>query len=199
MNSLPNKSTPPWQIERAGKLHRACLRIEAARARGEKICKYVLRTARRYNGRPFKCDPARRMRLCTSSLWRLYRKWRRSGKVASALILKYCKRPPYVPRLFMLRFVDFCASHRIRSMNGAWQEFSKLKKNVPQAKSISYGQVRYFFSGEAFQSLQLPMKEREAADARLTTVLWEIKADITNRLPERPPRRRVKHETDFQI
>ena len=98
----------------------------------------------------------------------------------------------------MIRFVEFCAANRLPSVKVAWQKFSTFWPNKA-ARGITYGQVTYHFPAASFYLMQSHLKAIETAQVRLDEVRFAALADITNRLRERPPRRRVKRETDFQI
>ena len=78
------------------------------------------------------------------------------------------------------------------------QPFSRRWGNKA-AREISYQQIIYHFYSADFYLMQAQLKAIEKAQAKLDQVKFAARADITNRLPERPPRRRVKRETDFQI
>ena len=195
-NILPESK--PWQRERAKKIHRACLCVQSAETRGEKIFRAIQRTARRYNGRKLKSDPSRRLRLCPGTLRRWWDIWKRNGQMPAALYLKFRARPPYVPRPLLIRFVEFCATNRLPSVKAAWQKFSKLNRNKA-ALEITYSQVAWHFRATSFYLMQRQLKTIAATQAALDETKFAAMADITNRLPERPPRRRVKRGTDFQV
>ena len=190
---------PAWQAERANKLHRACHRIQNAIAGGEKITRVLRRVSRSYHRRALKSDPARRLQLTPPTLRRHFKSWNRNGQTPAALILKYRARPPYIPRPLLIRFEEFCASNRLPSVKVAWQKFSARKQNARQGQGISYGQVCYSFSAADFYLMQKQLKVIEAAQTKLDQLRFKAIADIVDRLPERPPRRRGKRELGFQI
>jgi hypothetical protein len=194
-----SKQIPTWQAERANKLHRACRRIQSAVAGGKKITKALRQVSRSYHRRALKSDPARRLQLTPPTLRRHFKMWNSSGQTPAALILKYRARPPYIPRPLLIRFVEFCAGNRLPSVKVAWQKYSTRKQNVRQGQGISYGQVCYSFSAADFYRIQKQLKAIETARAKLDQLRLKAIADITERLPERPPRRRVKKESNFQI
>ena len=193
-----SKSIPAWQRERAKKIHRACLCIQNAVARGEKISRYIRRTSRRYNGRKLKSYPLHQLMLCPGTLRRWWDIWKRNGRVPAALYLKFRARPPYVPRPLLMRFVEFCASNRLPSVKAAWRKFSALNRNHA-AREISYSMVCYHFSADVFYLMQKLLKLTETAQTTLDQVKLAAVTNIAARLPERPPRRRARRETDFQI
>jgi hypothetical protein len=190
---------PAWQTERANKLHRACRRIQNALAGGETLTKALRRVSRSYHHRALKSDPARRLQLTPPTLRRHFKQWNQYGRSPAALILKYRARLPYIPRPLLIRFVEFCAANRLPSVKVAWEKFSMRKQNAKQTRGISYGQICYSFSAAVFYLMQKQLKAIEAARARLDQLRFKAIADITERLPERPPRRRMKKESNYQI
>ena len=80
----------------------------------------------------------------------------------------------------------------------AWQKFSRIRGNFT-AKRISYGQVCYSFRAAEFYLMQSELKAIETAQARLNKIKFKVITDITNRLPVRAPRRRVRREITFEI
>ena len=155
--------------------------------------------SRGYHRRALKSDPARRLRLTPPTLRRHFKSWNRNGQTPAALILKYRARPPYIPRPLLIRFVEFCAGKRLPSVKVAWQKFSARKQNARQGQGISYGQACYSFSAADFYLMQKQLKVIEAAQTKLAQLRFIAIADITERLPERPPRRRGKRELEFQV
>jgi hypothetical protein len=173
-NLLSSCSIPVWQLERSRKIHRACLCIQAALTRGEKITKALRRVSRRYHQRTLKSDPTRRIQLSAQT------------------------RPPYIPRPLMIRFVEFCAGNRLASVRAAWQTFSTRGQNA-RAKEFSVAQVCYCFSAAGFYLMQSKLKIIETAQAEVTQIKFNAIADITDRLRERPPRRRRNLADAFEI
>jgi hypothetical protein len=197
-NLLSSSSIPVWQLERSRKIHRACLCIQAALTRGEKITKALRRVSRRYHQRTLKSDPTRRIQLSAQKLRRHLEAWNKNGKVPAAFVLKYRSRPPYIPRPLMIRFVEFCAGNRLASVRAAWQTFSTRGQNA-RAKEFFVAQVCYCFSAAGFYLMQSKLKIIETAQAEVTQIKFNAIADITDRLRERPPRRRRNLADAFEI
>ena len=150
MNLLhSSKSIPAWQMERANKLQRACLRVQAALARGEKITTALRKTSRYYHRRVLKSDSARRIQLSPPTLRRHFEAWKNNEQTTAAFVLKYRARRPYVSRPLLVRFVEFCAANRLASVREAWQNFSIRKQNA-RAREITYGQICYHFPSADF-------------------------------------------------
>lgn len=199
MKTLPaSNSIPAWQIERAAKLQRACLCIKGAIQRGEKIRKAIRRTSRRYHGRPFKAGLKHRMALTPATLRRLYDAWQQAGEKPSAFRLGYSARPPYLPRKLMLRFAAYCAANRLPSVRVAWLKFSSRPQNG-RAQEFTYGQVTYSFTAANFYRMQEQLRLIEQAQAELDRIRLLAGAEITDRLPLNPPRRRIEPGNGFQI
>ena len=203
--SIQIKKQIPWQTERANKLNRACQCVKAAILRGENISKAIRCVARSYDGRMFKSDPARRLALSAATLRRLWDMWKRGGEVPAAFKLHYRARRPFIPAPLLVRFVEFCASNHLASMKTAWDKFSARGgsfgrgQHASKPLTISYGQVCYHFRAADFYLMQGEQKTIQSAQTRLAQLRLKVIADVRHRLPDRPPRRRVKPETDFQI
>jgi hypothetical protein len=200
-----SKSIPAWQMEQARKIHRACLCVQAAAARGEKISKYIRRTARRYNGRKLKSDSERLLQLSAQTLRRHFGVWKRGGQVAAALLPRYTPRRSVFTAPILIRFVNFITSRPQPSMQEAWREFAKRGGNFGPGRragkplKITYGQLQYSFPAAKFYLLRAQEKAMETAQANADALQQKFIAEICERFPARPPRRRVKRETDFQI
>lgn len=190
--------TSQWQSERSQRLLRACLSIKAAIQRGEQIGRVIHRIARRHNEKRFKSDSSRNLALSAKTMRRLWDDWKRCGESPGAFKLRYHLRTPCIPRPLLIRFVVFCATHRLPSVREAWQRFSKIKVNARQADGISYGQVCYSFTAADFYRMQAELRTIERARAALNGIRLKAIANATARLPIRTPRRRVMCSTTSQ-
>jgi|GEM_PF-5850232 hypothetical protein len=200
MKSLSaSKSFTPWQIDRKRMLLNVFTRIDGAILRGDKICKAIRRASHYYHGRKYKADPRRRIQLAPGTIRHLWDVWNHSGRNPAVFKLKYRSRPPYVPRNLMLRFAGWCAQHRLSSVRVAWKKFSVLKRNGRQTRGISYQMVCYHFRTADFYLMQLKLKISETALDELAGIKSRVIADITNRLPERAPRRRMERGNNWEI
>ncbi|MEI7534124.1 MAG: hypothetical protein WCK57_07105 [Verrucomicrobiae bacterium] len=196
---LAFKKIPTWQIERAGKIHRACRRMRNALARGEKITKATRRASHYYNRRILNSSPSRRLLLTPQTLRRLFQVWKTGGESPSALIIKYHVRRPAIPAPLLIRFVNFCASNRLPSVKDAWQQFSAARRNARQTRGISYGQVCYSFPAADFYQMQAHLKAGEKSLGKLDQIRFKVISDITNHLPPRTPGRLTKAGANFEI
>jgi hypothetical protein len=80
---------PAWQREHQQTVLRICILIAARLQKGESISRCVRRYSKRWNGKPFECDPSRKFQLSQETIRRAFWKWRRGGEVASAVALQY--------------------------------------------------------------------------------------------------------------
>jgi len=200
-----SNDTSAWQAERAALLHRACKSVQARINRGQKISKAIRCVAKRLKLRQFRSDPKRRLALTEKTLRRHFKTWQRGGEVPAAFKLNYHSRRPSVPATLLVRFAEFCACQKLASLKSAWNKFCQRGGSFGRGRhagkplKVSYGQLRYNFPAADFYLLQGELKAIQALQTKLAQLRLEIVADIRRRLPDRPPRRRVKRETDFQI
>jgi len=194
-----------WQAERAALLHRACNSIQMRINHGERNRKAFRRVAKYLTGRAFKCDPNRRLVLAESTLRSHFRKWKRGGEVPAAFKLNYYVRRPSIPAPVFVRFAEFCASQPLPSVKAAWEKFCRRGGSFGRGQhagkrlKISYNQLRYNFPAADFYLMQTEIRARAESEIKQAQLLSKIIAEIRERLPDRPLRRRVKRETDFQI
>jgi hypothetical protein len=202
---LASKSIPAWQIERAKKLHRACVSVQTRLAHGERKRKAFRRVAKYHNGRAFKCDPKRRLSLSEQTLRRTFARWKLDGEVLSAFWIQYKHRPSALTAPVLIRFIEFSARQQFPSMKSAWEKFSTRGGNFGCGRrsykpvKFSYGMARYYFPAAKFSKLQEQLEKIDQAQNTLAWLRLEFQAEIITLLPERAPRRRVKKESDFQI
>jgi hypothetical protein len=186
-------------------LHRACNSVQTRLNRGERKRKAFRRVAKYHNGRAFKCDPRRRLSLSEGTLRRLFAKWKRVGEVPSAFWIQYKPRRSTITAPVLIRFIDFSARQQFPSMKSAWEKFSARGGNFGCGRrsnkpvKISYGMARYYFPAAKFHKLQEQLEKIDQAQDTLAWLRLDFQAEIITLLPERPPRRRVKKESDFQI
>lgn len=139
----------------------------------------------------------RRCRLSTPSLWRLFRVWKRGGQTPEAL-----RRRPNkglvssLPAPMLCRFVQFCATLRRPSLKAALADFMKRGgvfgsgRRGKKRLRITYGMVQFYFSGANFRQLQSAQEAIEAARRELAALRLRFEAEIRQRLPDVPRRRR---------
>lgn len=120
---------PPWQVERARILQKACQRIKGRTDRGQELLRNVRIVARSLDGRAFKTDPARRLKLTAKTLLRLFYAWRANGGTAAVFRFRYTCRHSLFTNLVMARFADFLMTHPQRSFQSNWNIFSSRRSN----------------------------------------------------------------------
>ena len=78
-----------WQRERLRLQLRHCRAIERGIARGRSVAWLCHRMASHWRGRFYRSTPSRPVRLSAETIRRAYYRWRRAGRNASALVLRY--------------------------------------------------------------------------------------------------------------
>ena len=137
--SIFPKTIPDWQTERAAKLQRACLSVQGAVGRGEKISRAIRRVSRRYHRRNYKRDRSRRLALAPGTLRRLWDKWKIGGEVPAAFKLHYYSRPPFIPRPLLIRFCEFCATRRLPWSRKRGKSFRESGATSPRSAFLRAG------------------------------------------------------------
>src|ERR1039458_8584455 len=205
MSSLQNKNQIPWHRELANKLQSACKSVQTRISRGERKQKAFRRVAKYHDGRSFKGDPKRHLSLSEGTLRHLFAKWKRGGEVPSAFRFRYQPRRSAITAPVLIRFIDYSARQQFPSMKSAWQKFSTRGGNYGCGRrsnkplKITYGMARYFFPAAKYSQLQEQLEKIDQAQDTLAGRRLDFQAEIITLLSARPPRRRVKKESDFQI
>ena len=200
-----SKSIPAWHRERAERLHRICNSITSCSSRGERKRKIIQWFVWRYKSRFYKCEPSRPLNFTRSTIERALRIWKRGGQVAAALLPQYKPRRSVFTAPMLIRFVNYISSQPQPTMKAAWKGFTARGGNFGCGRragrplKITCGQLRYNFPAGTFREIRAQHKAIETAQARLDGTRFKAIADITNLFPARPPRYRMKRETDFQI
>jgi hypothetical protein len=200
-----SKSIPAWHRERALRLHRICTSIITRAERGEKKRKLVQWFVWYWKGRSYKCDPRRQLEFSTSTIQRALTIWNRGGQVAAALLPRYTPRRSVFTAPILIRFVNFITARPQPSMKAAWQKFAARGGNFGCGRrsgkplKITYGQLHYNFPAAVFREIRAQHRAIETAQSKLDEARFKAIADIVARFPARPPRRRVKRETNFEI
>lgn len=198
-------SSSDWQREREQILHRACQGVQMRIVHGEKSRAAFRSIARSRNGRPFRCDSNRRLALAESTFRAHYRKWKRGGEVPAAFRLHYRPRHSVFTAPMLIRFVNFFVNHPHSSMREAWEKFARRGGNAGigwragKPLKISYSRVRYNFPAANFHQVRAHQEVIKTAEKNVAVLQQKLVAEIAVRFPERPPRLRVRRETDFQI
>lgn len=186
-------------------LHRACRSVQMRINHGERSQKSFRRVAKYYDGRSFKCNPKRHLSLSEQTLRRAFARWKHGGELPAAFRIDYQPRRPAITAPVLVRFTNYCASQQLPSVKSAWQKFSARGgsfgrgQHASKPLKISYGQLRYHFPAADFYLMQGELKAIQAAQTKLAQLRLKVMADIRRRLPDRPPRRRVKKELHWEI
>ncbi len=111
-----SRISPPWQLERERRLLRLCRCIAARVARGQTISRSAKKLSRKWNARPYKSDPKRKISLAPSYLATIYRNWKRDG-CGESFRLNY-KGPTArkVPVEFILEVARRAQAHGVYSL-----------------------------------------------------------------------------------
>jgi hypothetical protein len=183
------------------KLQRACLRIKAATASGKPIQKTIRRVAHSLNGRPFRCDPTRKLALSPMTLRRLWDAWRRGGEVPAVFRLNYGTPTRRVSATVLVRFVNFAMAHdELSTFAAAWRAFCRRKGNAGPGlfrgnplvlgyDTLQRNLPRGFFAGVRRNRKAIRTAQRELSRARISALAY-----IITRVPAKLPK-----PTDFQI
>ncbi len=199
MKTPSNKKSGGWQAERELILHRLCERMATAQAANQPMCRLVHRMARRWSGRPFKADPARKLALSYVSLWRFYRAWKLGGRLPSALRLKF-NSPPQVSALAMISLLEYCTTHRAASLRGAWAAWLATPRGRRWSGKVSYASVVRYFPVETFKALQGHQQAVSTAENALADLRLNMIGTLREQLPDQPtPRGHQRRAGHWQI
>jgi len=202
---LPVISSRDWQREREKRLHQICSRIKARLANGQSLNKACRVFSRRWSGKPFKSDPSRRYALNVSSVYRHYRAWLRAGELPSAFRLKFFPTSRRIPATVLVRFVELCAKQEFPSFRAAHQAFCRRGGNSGPGRcnghrlKLGYHSLYWNLPKSCFAEFKHCWKTIRQAQRKIAELRFGLIAEIRARVPDRPPRRRVKREVDFQI
>lgn len=190
---LQHKSVVTWKGERENILQSICKSIARQVSHGEKVRPLIHRAASRWNGKPFRCDPKRKLVLSAARLLNLYYHWKRSAELPSAFRFRYVGTAPTVPAAVLCRFIEFCAAMRWPSMKAAWTAFARRKGSFRngQRKSrvrFTYQQALRYFPASKFRALQTQLVARANAEIELGRLRLQYCFKIRECHPDRPRR-----------
>jgi hypothetical protein len=155
-------------MERASRLHRCFLRVQARIARGSPIQKTIQRSARSLRGRAYRCDPTRKLAVSYGTFRRSFDLWNRHGRTPAALALHFKSRRRMVSRSALIRFFKFCANGSHRSLTEAWLKFFVRGRQSPR---ISYFVIRRYFPATLFYQVQNERRAIRTATNNLALLL----------------------------
>jgi hypothetical protein len=134
-------SSAPWQRERVQRLARICRCLDRGCAAGKPLRKMLVRFAWKWNGRRYKGEPARRMRLAKATLRYLYRRWKASGGNPAALALNY-RAPVKLRKGHVLDFARVCVNSDVRSFAGCLGSGEGLRRVQRSVNGVLTGTWR---------------------------------------------------------
>lgn len=113
--------------ERAAKLARGFRAIDKARPNGRTMHKAFVHMAWRWNGKPYACDPSRRMHCAEGTLRCLYyTRWLAGGRTAAALIRRWSPGKQKLSPALVIEFVKLCLEPGVASLSAAYRISSRL-------------------------------------------------------------------------
>jgi hypothetical protein len=208
-----SQALPPagWRGEREARLQAICNGIAAHHAKGESLSRACAHFARLWNGKPFRCDPSRRWKLGTSTLLRLYGRWRRQGELPAAFRLGYVN-PPKVEPALLVRFIQLAAQPSCRSLRDAFEILRRRWQRgggVPgtpgrrwgrhrRPPAVSYATLARHFPRRRFDQLAALAALAEAAKKERARLLLAFVAEA-EALPRPPKRAWRRRREDFAI
>jgi hypothetical protein len=198
-------NSPPWQRERAAILQRACRSLKGRHDRGETLERAGKVVAGRYDGKHFKCDPARNLRLNHKTLRRVFRVWIRRGESRDIFQLNFIHgRQSVFTSPILTRFVQFIIDRPQPSLAVAWKKFRERGGSFGAGRrggkplKPTYYQIRWALPTSLFYQIRAEQNAIATAQSRLEKIQTEADTAIRAKYPERP-RKRVRRQPDFQI
>jgi hypothetical protein len=156
--TCPSISNREWWEERTATLHRICRCIDAGMAKRKSLHKQFVRFVRTWDGRPYRTDPTRRLRLKYGSLRGVYYRWKNGGKSPEAIALRYCCPKQKLVREDVLGLARLCLAPGVTSIAAG---FAGLKN--PRATAAAY---RYATPTEVQRNVIALLAARREAERR---------------------------------
>lgn len=114
-------SSSLWMDEKARLVHRLCKGIEQKREKGVPVRRAVVRPAWYWNGRRFRHDASKRVRLARGTLLEYFYRWLTGGKSPEAVRLRYHPTAARkITRALMAEFLEICVTPGVDSLSGAY-------------------------------------------------------------------------------
>lgn len=127
---------PLWQRERERLLQKACESVSRRIQNGTGFMRAVRDVATYFNGRQFRSDPSRALKLSRKTLIAIFYAWREGGRKPDVFRLKYICRRPLFTDLAILRFADFLLRNPGWSLEKSWRVFSKRGGNLGRRRHM---------------------------------------------------------------
>lgn len=183
-------NTKPWQAERARILQRICQRIKSREDNGQGRLRAVRIFSRRWNAKPLKCAPRRRLALSRKTLYRLYAAWRRTGETPMAFQLNYSPGNRRIAAPVLLRFVRFIAIRDFKSARAAWKSFCARGGSFgPGRPKLGYDALLWNLPKGCCREIKASRQAKRAAETRLSQLKDRLTAEILAKTPAKLPRR----------
>jgi hypothetical protein len=185
----------PWMRERAERLQRFCLAVDAGRARGLKLREALKGPARIFHNWRYKTAPDRKPRFRRRSLQNLFYKWRAGGKQPAVFSLRYLDRHPYLPAEVVRSMVLACANPAVVTIRQAARKADL--RGFPHARALSAmpASARQTIFGvladrlKAHQQEQAAVREtaaiirrRRLAEKRRARTIWKLAASLEKQI-----------------
>ena len=159
----PARSVCDWKLERARLLLAICIHIEARMHSGFSAAREIRRAAARWNGKPLRKNPERKLKLSPATLTRLFYEYKRRG--ASALELRYRGPSSKVPGEMVRRFIEQCLE-------------SATTTRAEAIRVMRLGKGGAFSVDSFYRSLPKAMRTKLGALHRLRQRAWTLEQTI---------------------
>ncbi len=192
-----NPALPAWEIEREARLQELCSGIAKAKEKGTPIDKSCRRIAQQWNGKPFKADPSRSLKLSMRSMMRLYSQWRRGGEHPSAFRLNYT--PPHAIRRDLA--LAFLRVARLSNTGAAAVRLLALRRKRRGARKPLPDRSTFLrlLPPGYFAQLRASRQSVVKAEQELARLHLLLEAHIMAQVTPRPPRLRLRCTPNFSI
>ena len=198
----PSTGLPAWRHEHAQRLHIICKSMEARLQQGDSLSRCVVKFSRIWDGKAYRCDPARSYRLSEKTLYRLFAQWRRGGELPAAVALRYASGTTKVTGPMLRSFVRLLLTSADGNTCQAYRQLKELRARKPYA----FGRRKQLPSYSAFvrnlpagagRDIATARKALASAAMTLAKLRLKIEAHTAASVAARPPRKTRRPE--FEI
>ena len=190
-------SLPAWEIEREARLHDLCIGIAQAKEKGTPIDQSCRRIAQKWDGKPFKADSSRSLKLSMRGMRRLYFEWRRGGEHPSAFRLQY-KSVRTVTRALAFSYVKAAllskTNEEAMRLLALRRKRRGTRKPLPDRSTF----LRLLPPGY-FARLRAARASVVQAEQELARLHLLLEAHVITQVTPRPPRTRLRCTPNFSI
>lgn len=168
--ALPLISHSTWQSERVCRLLHILRGLDRRVLAGQSLIRSAARAARRWRGHHYKSRPGGTVQFSQKTLIRLFYLWRRNGRTAEALQLRY---RPIVRRKVrpedVVNLLQACASPEITSLRQAYRQLkTPMGSESAYRHNITPGQRRLL--SDLFTARRQASRANRQAQALLAKV-----------------------------